>query len=890
MADRTVKVGLVAEVSGYVAGMKQAAAYSTYVGTEAERAAKKLQDQRQAMTDLGGGMLKFGAVAAAGIALAVVRFAEFDAAMSNVKAVTQESESNMNLLTDAALKFGASSVFTATEAANAIEELGKAGLTTADILDGGLAGSLNLASAGELEIARAAEIAATTLQQFGLAGDQASRVADTLAAGAGKALGSVDDLANGLKFVGPVAKSMGVSLEETTGVLALFAQQGIIGEQAGTSLRGMLSSLTSPSSLARKEIEALGIQLYDGQGAFLGLENAAGELQKAYGPMTDAQRDASLGVLFGNQQVTAARVLYQDGAQGVSDWTKAVSDSGYAAQVANDRLDNLTGDVEALGGAFDTYLIRSGSAANDSLRSIVQTLTFLTESVGAAPQPLLNVGMALGVVTTAVALTGGAALVAVPKYVAMKATLDTLGISAGTVAKRVLLTGGAIAGATLAIGFFVGRAAQASANTSELASSLDEATGATTKYTRELVARKLAETGAFEAAKEAGVSQKELTDAVLEGGDALDEIKAKLSANNTIATFFTGVGIRAGNASMEIKNLASSVEASGEQFENQKKATEGSAESTAEAAEAYKDAATEASTLNDNLMSLIDTVNEANGVGQDAVTQNAAYQSSLADAKEAVDEFIAANGASVGALDESTVVGSENAAMLADLASKSQAAAAAALEANGSTDEYQQTLKDGRQEIYDTALALTGNADAAQLLTDKIFAMPSAKEIKLIADTDLAASRLQRIQDLLRGIGATSTLHISTAPGRGGMTMADGGAIPGVGGPRQDNIPIMASVGEHMLDAEDVQKMGGHAGVYAFRESLYKPRGYADGGAVQYAPSNHASSSTTSGAPAEFTVVLGQKGGVDLLKYVDVQIEQNDRNQDSVRNQGSRGF
>src|SRR5690554_2536897 len=215
MADRVVKVSLQAQVANYVANMEAAQKSTKKVedSLEAQKAASiaAAKAQGEAAAEIGRGMVAIGAIAAVAVGLAVKKFAEFDQAMSNVKAVTQETTGNMDLLTDAALEFGASSVFTATEAANAIEELGKAGISTADILDGALAGSLNLASAGELEIARAAEIASTTLSQFGLAGSQAGRVADTLAAGAGKALGSVDDLASALKFVGPVAADMGAS-------------------------------------------------------------------------------------------------------------------------------------------------------------------------------------------------------------------------------------------------------------------------------------------------------------------------------------------------------------------------------------------------------------------------------------------------------------------------------------------------------------------------------------------------------------------------------------------------------------------------------------------------------------------------------------------------------
>src|SRR5690606_31556125 len=113
--------------------------------------------------------------------MAVSKFAEFDQQMSYVQAATHETAGNMDLLRQAALDAGASTVFSATEAAQAVEELSKAGISTADILAGGLTGSMDLAAAGGLGVARAAEISATALQQFGLEGSQASHVADVLA-------------------------------------------------------------------------------------------------------------------------------------------------------------------------------------------------------------------------------------------------------------------------------------------------------------------------------------------------------------------------------------------------------------------------------------------------------------------------------------------------------------------------------------------------------------------------------------------------------------------------------------------------------------------------------------------------------------------------------------
>lgn len=780
MPERTVKVNLIAVVNGYVSGMEQAARKTREVGTAAE----KLAQQRQAFQDLGRSMLLFGTLAAAAAALTVKKFADFDQAMSNVNAVTQETTANMGLLRDAALDAGGATIFTATEAANAIEELGKAGISTADILGGALNGALSLAASGQLEVARAAEITATTLKQFGLDGTEAGHVADVLSAGAGKALGSVEDLAQGLKFVGPVAASMGISLEETTGALALFADQGLIGEQAGTSLRGVLSSLTSPSSQAAKEIERLGISLYDSNGQFLGLEQVAGQLSNAYKGLDDQTRDYSLGLVFGNQQVTAARVLFQGGAEDIRKYTGEVNDAGYAARVAADRMNNLNGDIEKLGGAFDTFAIKSGSAANDALRGVVQSLTFLLDIAGNAPQPVLNVGMALGTVAAAAALVGGAALVTIPKLVDLRNALNTLEIGAKGATVAIGGVGVAIGVITVVLSGLVQAAAEGAAQTEALAESFDKTSGAATAYTRELIAKRLAEQGAFEAAEKAGVSQRELTDAVLHGGKELENVRQKIAGVLNVLPVWDGATM---SLATEQNKLLTTLQRTTMELDNADgvykdvtAATDTNAASTETAAEAYKTAADQAGELQSNLSSLIDTINKANGVGQDAVTTNASYR----DAIDAVNEVIrqaqeGADGFSTS-IDESTAAGADNAAMFADLAQKSQDAAKAQFDLDGNVQGYVDTLNGGRQALYDQILALTGNADAAQTLTDKIYAIPTEAEVKVLADTADAETKIRNLTDLLRQLPTSTTIGFGTVlkPSEGFA----GGGYTGAGG------------------------------------------------------------------------------------------------------------
>lgn len=405
MTDRIVKITFRGEgittLSGQVTALGKSVAESANRMTAASKESAKF---RQGLSTIGSSAGKVGLVAAAGLGLAIGAAARFDAAMSRVQAASHESAANMELLRVAAIKAGQDTVFSATESADAITAMSKAGVSAKDILSGGLTGALSLASAGELDVASAADIAATAMNQFGLQGKDIPHIADLLAAAAGKAQGEVTDMANSLKFVGPVAHQMGVSIEETTGTIAELASQGILGEQAGTGLRGMLTALTSPSALARREMSRLGISLYDANGQFVGLRGVAGQLSSTMGKLSNAERDQALGRIFGNEQITAARILYAGGAEAVDKWTKAVNDQGYAADTAAIKMNNLKGDLEQLRGSVETALIGLGEGDQGALRSMTQHVTSAVNAFNTLPGPVKSSTTALLALT---AVTGG---------------------------------------------------------------------------------------------------------------------------------------------------------------------------------------------------------------------------------------------------------------------------------------------------------------------------------------------------------------------------------------------------------------------------------------------------------------------------------------------------
>lgn len=376
--NKNIVIRLMADTASYEAAMTRA-------GSTAKTVASGMEHTGRKSALIASGMTAAGlAVAAFGVA-AVKMAADFDQQMSTVQANTGATSAQMDQLRAAAIEAGASTVYSASDSADAINDLGKAGMSVTDILTGGLSGALNLAASDGMAVGDAAEYMANALSMFHLKGSQASQVADTLAAGAGKAVGNVSDFGEALNNCGAQANSFGMNVQETTGVLALFAQNGTIGAEAGTQLNSMLMKLAAPSAEASNTMKELGISAYDAQGHFVGMANFAGQLQKAEKGLTDEQRNQANATIFGSYAIKAANYLYEAGEGGVNKWTKAVSESGYAAEQAAAKNNNLKGDLENLGGSMESLMISVGEGAQGPLRKMVQGLDTLVDAFSGLP-------------------------------------------------------------------------------------------------------------------------------------------------------------------------------------------------------------------------------------------------------------------------------------------------------------------------------------------------------------------------------------------------------------------------------------------------------------------------------------------------------------------------
>ena len=376
--NKNIVIRLMADTASYEAAMTRA-------GSTAKTVASGMENTGRKSALIASGMTAAGlAVAAFGVA-AVKMAADFDQQMSTVQANTGATSAQMDQLRAAAIEAGASTVYSASDSADAINDLGKAGMSVTDILTGGLSGALNLAASDGMAVGDAAEYMANALSMFHLKGSQASQVADTLAAGAGKAVGNVSDFGEALNNCGAQANSFGMNIQETTGVLALFAQNGTIGAEAGTQLNSMLMKLAAPSAEAASTMKELGISAYDAQGHFVGMANFAGQLQKAEKNLTDEQRNQANATIFGSYAIKAANYLYEAGESGVNKWTKAVSESGYAAEQAAAKNNNLKGDLENLSGSMESLMISVGEGAQGPLRKMVQGLDTLVDAFAGLP-------------------------------------------------------------------------------------------------------------------------------------------------------------------------------------------------------------------------------------------------------------------------------------------------------------------------------------------------------------------------------------------------------------------------------------------------------------------------------------------------------------------------
>ncbi|WP_439024381.1 phage tail tape measure protein [Bacillus halotolerans] len=413
------------------------------MGTQAQESGENLRTVGGNLQSIGADIAtSFGAATLAvggALGLATKKSMDFEQQMSNVKSVMDPAEANKysDALTNLAVKLGADTKYSALEAAQGMEELVKAGVSTKDIMDGGLSGALSLATAGGLELADAAEIASTALNAFKDDNLSVSKAADILAGAANASATSVEEMKYGLSMTSAVAAGMGLSFKDTSTALAVFAQNGLKGSDAGTSLKTMLSRLVPMTKASYETMSELGLvtldttkayqqmadkgfkpaskdlgdiydalnkyvaktsgakegtdkfskafdkatknlgimdnKFFDANGNIRSMTEISGELSKALDGMSAKDKQEALYNIFGSDAIRGALILGKQGAKGFDDMAKAM-DKIKAADVAAERMNNLKGRIEELSGAFETAQINIGSALTPVVSALVGVL------------------------------------------------------------------------------------------------------------------------------------------------------------------------------------------------------------------------------------------------------------------------------------------------------------------------------------------------------------------------------------------------------------------------------------------------------------------------------------------------------------------------------------
>lgn len=330
---------------------------------------------------------------------------DLDTAMNNLRAVSGATSAELASMREHAKELGQATDLVGTSTTDAVDamlELSRGGFSVEQAMDGAK-GSLQLATAAQIEVGQAAEMTSTFINTFGLEAADAGRVADVLAGAANAAAGEIPDMALGMQQAGTVASMFGISMEETTTALAMFANAGISGSDAGTSLKTMLTMLANPSKQAQEALDELGVAAFDAKGEFVGLPELFEQLGDAKERMSQEDFNQAAAAAFGTDAIRAAGV----GAQAAGDnWDKLyeqITRTGSAAKMAEAQTQGLPGIKDRLentleGIGTDIYediqptLVRLGTLALDTLEDVGPQIEGFVSGIASTVEDLANSG------------------------------------------------------------------------------------------------------------------------------------------------------------------------------------------------------------------------------------------------------------------------------------------------------------------------------------------------------------------------------------------------------------------------------------------------------------------------------------------------------------------
>ena len=299
----------------------------------------------------------------------------FESAMSSVSAISGAAGENLAKLTDKAKQMGATTQYSATEAANAMEYMAMAGWKTEDMISG-IDGIMNLAAASGADLARTSDIVTDSLTAFGRTAKDSGRFADVMAAASANANTNVEMMGETFKYAGAAAGAMGYTIEDMAVATGLMANSGIKGSEAGTALRSTITRLAKPTKESAEAMEALGISITDSKGDMKSFGTIMKDMRNGMRGMTKDQKAAYAAMLGGQEAMSGILAIANASEEDFNKLSDAINNSTDAAKnMAKVKLDNLKGDVTILKSGVEGLGITIFSQLSGGFRSATQSAT-----------------------------------------------------------------------------------------------------------------------------------------------------------------------------------------------------------------------------------------------------------------------------------------------------------------------------------------------------------------------------------------------------------------------------------------------------------------------------------------------------------------------------------
>ena len=349
-------------------------------GDKSATAEQKLNGLSSAFKTTGGLLSKNVTLPIVGVGAAAVKTAtDFEAGMSEVKAISGATGSEFDALRDKAIEMGAKTKFSASDSADAFKYMAMAGWDASQMMDG-IAGIMDLAAASGEDLATTSDIVTDALTAFGLQASDSAHFADVLAQASSKSNTNVGLMGETFKYVAPVAGALGYSIEDTAVAIGLMANSGIKGSQAGTALRSTITRLAKPVGEAKDAVEELKISITNTDGTMKPLSQTMVELREKFAGLTEEQKTQYAAMLAGLEGMSGLLAIVNASDEDFQKLTDEINNANGAAEdMASVMMDNTAGAVEQLKGALESAGILIGEKLTPYIRQLAEWITGLVE-------------------------------------------------------------------------------------------------------------------------------------------------------------------------------------------------------------------------------------------------------------------------------------------------------------------------------------------------------------------------------------------------------------------------------------------------------------------------------------------------------------------------------